>query len=139
MATRICLDFSLFPDNTQMPAGPFVIAGFRFSMVAPGTQAFVNRSGSVIGLQFPDSGIKFKLPVPSTRISLKIGQFASPVKVQVFKAQGSPGSPALLATRMTGSSNAVTAFNFAFRQRASLVVLSSGNNEGLLVEACYRV
>jgi hypothetical protein len=139
MATRICLDFSLFPDNTQMPQGNFTLAGFSFTMVNAGSQAFVNLAGNVLGLQFPDAGIKLKLPVPSTRISMKIGQYASPIKVEVFKAQGSPTSPALLATRVTNSPNAVTSFNFTFRQKASIVVLSGGNNEGMLVEACYKI
>jgi hypothetical protein len=138
MATKVCLDFSLFPDDAPMPAGNFTLAGFSFALVGAGSQAFVNESGNIKGLQFPNDGIKFKLPVQSTKLTLKIGQFASPVTVEVRRGQG-PSSTAILANRVTNSPNSVTTFNFRFRHKAHMVILTGGNNEGLLVEACYWV
>lgn len=133
MATTICLDFLMFPDNTPMPL-PFTLAGFSFAFFSIGSPPFVNESGGDKGLQFPDQGIKIKLPVPSTKVRVKIGQFSSPVTITVSSATG-----ATLASDVTNTPNAYVIKNFRLKRKAALVTLTGGNNEGILAEICYTV
>ncbi len=128
--TTICLDFQMFPDDTPMPL-PFTLAGFNFAFFSGGVQAFVNESGAGKGLQFPDEGLKLKLPLPVTRLSLTVGQFSTPISIRLSNPNGGT-----VATATTAVHNTFTTFPFQLRRRASLVTLIGGNNEGLLSEIC---
>ena len=130
MPTTICLDFLLFPDNTPMPL-PFTLANFRFSAVAGGMTPFVNVSGAGKGLQFADQGIKIKLPFPSSKVSVNIGQFAQPIAIRVLSATG-----AMLANATTNTPNTYTTKTFVLRTKAATVILKGGNNEGILAKIC---
>ena len=133
MATTICLDFLMFPDNTPMPT-PFTLASFNFSKVGAGMDCFVNVSGGDKGLQFPDQGIKIKLPAPSTKISLKIGQFSQPIKISLVSAAG-----VLVGSAVINAPNKYTTKNFLLRGKADSVVLTGGNNEGILAKICATI
>ena len=128
--TTICLDFQMFPDDTPMPL-PFPLAGFNFAFFSGGVQAFVNESGAGKGLQFPDQGLKVKLPLPVTRLSLTVGQFSTPISIRLSNPNGGT-----VATATTAVQNTYATFSFQLRRRASLVTLIGGNNEGLLSEIC---
>jgi hypothetical protein len=130
MATTVCLDFLMFPDNTPMPL-PFTLVSFKFSAVAGGMTPFVNVSGGGKGLQFADQGIKVKLPFPSSKVSVNVGQFAQPISVRVLSATG-----AILASTVITAPNTYTTKTFATRTKAVTVILRGGNNEGILARIC---
>lgn len=130
MPTTLCLDFLMFPDNTPMPL-PFTLAGFQFAFFSTGVQAFVNESGGGKGLQFPDQGLKVLLPLPVTRLSLTLGQFAGPIQITLSNSAG-----ATAATGATAAPNAYSNHPFVLRRRASLVTLRGGTNEGILSKLC---
>ncbi len=133
MATTICLDFQLFPDNTPMPV-PFTLAGFEFAKVSVGMDLFVNESGGGKGLQFPDQGVKIKLPAPSARIGLTIGQFSGTINILLADSTG-----ATVGTGLVNSPGLYTIRNFTLRKKAALVVLTGGGNEGILAKICARI
>jgi len=128
--TTICLDFQMFPDDTPMPL-PFTLAGFNFAFFSGCVQAFVNESGAGKGLQFPDQGLKVKLPLPVTRLSLTVGQFSTPISIRLSNPNGGT-----VATATTAVQNTYATFSFQLRRRASLVTIIGGNNEGVLSEIC---
>ena len=130
MPTTLCLDFLMFPDNTPMPL-PFALAGFQFAFFSGGPQAFINESGGGKGLQFPDQGLKILLPLPVTKLSLTLGEFASPIQIELSNRAG-----ARIATRATAAPNAYTNFPFLLRRRVTLVTLRGGTHEGILSELC---
>ncbi len=130
MPTTLCLDFLLFPDDTPMPL-PFTLAGFQFAFYSAGPQAFVNESGGGKGLQFPDQGLKVFLPMPVTRLSLTLGEFASPIQITLSNSRG-----ATVATATTATPNAYSNHPFVLRRQVSLVTLSGGTNEGILSKLC---
>src|SRR5215813_602421 len=126
MAATICLDFLMFRDNTPIPV-PFKLAGFNFTMVAGGMKPFVNESGGGKGLQFPDQGMKIKLPAPASGVRLKLGQFATPINITLS------GPGLTVVTAVTNWPNAYKTKTFNLKKgRAALVVLTGGNNEGIL-------
>jgi hypothetical protein len=120
----------MFPDDTPMPL-PFTLAGFDFAFFSGGAQAFVNESGAGKGLQFPDQGLKVKLPLPVTRLSLTVGQFSTPISIRLSNPNGGT-----VATATTAVQNTYATVSFQLRRRASLVTLIGGNNEGVLSEVC---
>jgi hypothetical protein len=128
--TTICLDFQMFPDDTLMPL-PFTLAGFSFAFYSGGAQTFVNESGAGKGLQFPDEGLKVKLPLPVTKLSITVAQFSTPVSIRLSNPNGGT-----VATATTAVQNTFTTFPFQLRRRISLVTLIGGNNEGVLSEIC---
>lgn len=62
-------EFRLFSDDTRL--GPrFTHSSYEFrDLGAP--DSFVNISGSVKGLQFPDAGMEVKLPLPHENVSIR--------------------------------------------------------------------
>jgi hypothetical protein len=130
MPTTLCLDFLMFPDDTPMHL-PFTLAGFQFAFFSTGVQAFVNESGGGKGLQSPDQGLKVLLPLPVTRLSLTLGEFASPIQITLSNSLGATG-----ATATTASPNAYSTQPFALRRKVSLVTLRGGTNEGVLSKLC---
>ena len=128
--TTICLDFQMFPDDTPMPL-PFTLAGFNFAFYSGGVQAFVNESGAGRGLQFPDQGLKVKLPLPVAKLRLTVGQFSTPITIQLSNPNGG-----IVAYTTTAGQNTYTTYPFQLRRRASLITLIGGNNEGVLSEIC---
>src|SRR4051812_44574830 len=85
----LCADFTIFPDDHQL--GPaFTLSGMDFQDAAgAGMVSFVNQTGSLRGLQFPDQGIDITLPVTVGWARLQIGQFNSPVSVESADSSGS--------------------------------------------------
>lgn len=131
MAFKICLDFRLFPDNTQMPV-TFNLGGFSFTNYNNGlAPAFVNISGSDKGLQFNNDGIEIKLPTSTTKVDLKIGQFGAPVTIAAISSTG-----VILASITTSSRNSYSTHLFNTRRKISTIKLTGGNNEGILAEVC---
>jgi hypothetical protein len=88
----------MFPDDTPMPL-PFTLAGFNFAFFSGGVQAFVNESGAGRGLQFPDEGLKVKLPLPVTRLSLTVGQFSTPISIRLSNQNGGTVATATTAVK----------------------------------------
>lgn len=110
---------------------PFTLAGFNFAFYSGGVQAFVNESGAGRGLQFPDQGLKVKLPLPLTKLRLTFGQFSTPITIQLINPNGG-----IVASTTTAGQNAYTTYPFQLRRRSSLIALIGGNNEGVLSEIC---
>jgi hypothetical protein len=129
---RLCVDFHLFPDNTQL--GPaFSLAGFDFLQPANALIMFVNQTGGEKGLQFPDEGMEVTLPLLVTSVRLRLGTFAGPVDIAALDSAGTvvsqktvPGLNAYTNVRMFGPEIATLRFK-------------GGGNEGILVRLCIMV
>lgn len=131
---RLCADFALFPNNTRMPAR-FTLGGHSFQQVGGGPLV-VKQSSSGKGLQFPRSGLRVALPSPARAAELRIGTFATAVKVVAFDAANRP-----LRTQTVPRLNRYTAVNVTAPagKRIAYVVLSEGDNEGALGEVCVKL
>ena len=133
MATMICLDFTLFIPGQTMPS-TFVLAGFGFAKAVGGPGLIISSDQSVLALRFPDPGLKVTLPAPSTRLRLKIGVFASPVKVAAIGVTGT-----VLATALISGPNAYVTKNFTLTKKAVAVLLTGGTNEASLARICVWI
>jgi len=131
----VCFNFpaALFPNGFK-PQMPFSLASWYFGLVSTtggGMPPFISQQGTGRGLQFPDQGIKIKLPAPSLRVSVSVGVFSQPVKVELLSGRGT-----VIASMTTSVSNGYQTRVFRVRRKVTWVVLTGGNNEGILVEVC---
>jgi hypothetical protein len=131
---RLCADFALFPNNTRMPAS-FTLGGFSFRQVGGGTLV-VKQSPSGKGLQFPRSGLRATLPAPASTVDIRVGTFATAVKVVAYNAANR-----VVRTQMVPRANRYVAVTITApaRERIAYVVLSEGDNEGRLGEVCVKL
>ncbi len=124
-------EFSPFPDNTVL--GPsFTLAAFKFTDIG-GTPSFVNISGPVKGLQFPNAGVKVKLPVVSSRVAITAAAFAGPFSIIAKDAAG-----ATLVTRVVPGDNASHAIALASAGIARVDFIGGGN-EGNIVSISVKI
>ncbi|MBU0606622.1 MAG: hypothetical protein KKI08_01995 [Armatimonadetes bacterium] len=121
------LEFSLFPDNTLMPAG-FSLGGFRLDAVDTAEPLVVNETGNAKGLQFGPSGVKVGLPAAGHQIRVTAGGFAGPVTVTAWDV-----SDNVIKTEQLLPTNAYVVWNLHARD-ISRVELTGGGNEGILLE-----
>lgn len=129
---RLCVDFHLFPDNTQL--GPaFSLSGFDFIQPPNSMIMFVNQTGSEKGLQFPDEGMEVTLPLLVTSVRMRLGTFAGPVDISALDSAGAvvskktiPGLNSYINVRM-------------FAPEIASLQFKGGGNEGILVRLCVMV
>jgi hypothetical protein len=76
----LCADFSVFPDNADLP-NPLIVSGFTFKKVVATDKWLAHQIGNEIGLEFAPSGIIVELPVPVQKIDLRLGVFNAPVHI----------------------------------------------------------
>ena len=136
---KLCIDFSLFPDNTPIPSGS-VIGGFTFNAVPPlpppPQGLFVNQTAGEQGIQFTDSGMVVKLPtipIPVHKVTYRFGAFAGPVKVQALGPTGGIVFSASITTLNVYANYVITV-----RRPKRIVKLrfTGGHGEGILVSIC---
>jgi hypothetical protein len=131
-AVQLCAEFALFPDDFQL--GPsFSLAGYDFVQPAGGTLMFVNVTGSEKGLQFPEQGIEITLPVPVTRVTLRLGAFRGPVEINALDSMG-----AVVRMTVINTLNIYINVGMAAPEIAT-ITLSKGGNEGILVRICETI
>ena len=133
MANTICLDFQMFPVKTKMSL-PFNLAGFNFDKVGGGLQPFISQTKGVKGLQFSDKGISIGLAQPASSVRLNLGEFATPITITI----SGPGMKPI--TAVTNWQNTFNTQTFTIKLgRANVVVLTKGNNEGILAAICTTI
>jgi hypothetical protein len=76
----LCADFSVFPDNADLP-NPLILSGFTFKKVVAADKWLANQSGNEVGLEFAPSGIVVELPVPVQKIDLRLGVFNASIHI----------------------------------------------------------
>ncbi len=126
---ELCVDFSLFPDNTTLPQ-TFTLGGLTFS--SPGN-LFVNETGGDRGLQFDNVGLTVEFPVPVSSVRFILGTFNTDVKVEAFDPSNN-----LVASDVVAASNS---YNPVQMTGADIIrlVFTGGGSEGILKEICIDV
>jgi len=133
MAFNLCADFRVFPDNA--PLGPtFTLAGMDFDDISGGPPAsFVNVTAGDRGLQFPNTGLEVDLPVPVSRVRLRLGQFNAPFTVEGLNLAGT-----VVSTFVTNFPNSYQ--NVRLRgPDMDLLRFTGGGNEGIIVFLCITI
>jgi len=129
----ICANFGLFPDNHTFP-GSFTYSNFGFESLAPG-KLIVNETGGEKGLQFHDDGIRISLTAPSNSVRMRLGTFASNVKVNLFDQNGNQ-----LYGEKIKATNTWEDYEFTPKHgMVSSLTLSGGGHEGAIAEICIDV
>jgi len=130
-AALICVDFSLFPDDTPLP-GNFSLGGFVFQDKASPSGLFVNETNGRKGLQFSPQGVEVTLPSPVATVDLEVGAFGR-IEVAAVDSSG-----ATVRKQTVPGSDAFVKLKLSAPDIASLVV-TGGNNEGMLAEVCVTL
>lgn len=132
MATiTLLVEFSLFPDNTVL--GPsFALSGYTFRDIG-GSPSFVNVSGAVKGLQFPNAGVRVRLPAVTDRVTVRAAAFAGPFDINAKNAAG-----ATVATRVIPGDNAPHTVVLSGTAITRLEFIG-GNNEGVIISISEKV
>jgi hypothetical protein len=94
---------------------------------------FVNVTGSEKGLQFPEQGIEITLPVPVTRVTLRVGAFNGPVDINALDSMGT-----VVGTKTITIFNVYVNVGMGAPEIAT-ITLSNGGNEGILVRICETI
>ncbi|OGO40610.1 MAG: hypothetical protein A2W36_07045 [Chloroflexi bacterium RBG_16_58_14] len=132
LAFKLCADFNLFPDNTQL--GPnFSLAGFDFAQPPANMLMFVNETAGEKGLQFPKEGMEITLPIPVAAVRLRLGTFAGPVEIAALDSSG-----AVVRQRIVPGLNAYVNLRM-FAPEIATLLLTQGGNEGILVRICVAI
>jgi len=120
-------DFLPFPDDLQL--GPaFTLSAMDFhDILGGGPHSFVNVTGSVKGLQFPDTGVLVALPTPVSWIRLHIAQFSTPFVIESIDLSG-----AVVGTYTWNQQNADWHVTLNHPDVVALR-FSGGGNEGVIV------
>lgn len=125
-----CVEFTQFPDNTQM--GPSFTV-LRFDFVSNGQfDPFVNDvTTNVHGLQFAEGGMTMDVPSTASQVDLQVGAFAGqPVTVEALNSAGSA-----VDSDVVPATNSVQSISLAGSD-ITTVSFVGGGGEGVLVEAC---
>lgn len=124
-------EFSLFPDNTVL--GPtFTLSSFRFTDLG-GSPSFVNVSGAVKGLQFPNAGVRLKLPAVTNRVTLRVAAFASDFNIVARNSAG-----VNILSRVVVGDNAPHTLTLIRPGMARLEFIG-GQNEGVIISASMKI
>jgi len=130
---QICVDFAVFPDNLPFPNGIGFPAGlFIYSTVGGPAGLLINKNAGVMGLRFPDTGLRIKIVIPSTRIYMVVG--FGPLRITLF---GSTGTP-VASSRVVATGTYVPK-NFNLPRKVSRIEIVGGNGEGTLAKLCAVV
>jgi hypothetical protein len=129
----LCVDFSIFPDNTVL--GPaFNLAAIDF-WDAPGGNiaSLVNDTAGERALQFPDTGLEINLPLSVPWVRLRIGQFNTDYRIEAFN----PGGAAVAAFHM----NVPNSYLNLYLRGPDITFLrfTGGGNEGSLRIICVPI
>jgi hypothetical protein len=133
---NLCADFMIFPDNFAFPPAPsnFVLAAYNFKQLGGANPMFVNQTLAERGLQFPHQGMRVALPVPITRITLRLGTFAGAVDIKGYDSAGN-----LVLTRTAPYTNSYKNLTLISRRKMAYLEFKEGNNEGILVKICAKI
>ncbi len=125
------VEFSLFNDNDVL--GPsFSLAAYTFTDIA-GPPSFVNVSGAVKGLQFPNAGVKVRLPTVSSRVTIRAAAFSGP-----FNIIGKNSAGGRIVARVVPGDNTPHSIVLASPGIASVDFIG-GNNEGVIIMISVKV
>lgn len=128
----LCADFSLFPDDTPMPAS-FDLAGFRFEEAGAAAGWVINVSGRERGLQFRPTGGRVRLPTLVSEVDLRLGAFAGDIELEAEDAAGNVVGTSSVAGTNTWSDTRLQAPEIA------AVLFRKGGGEGALRRVCISV
>ena len=108
------------------------MGGFTFSKLAGGTDPIVKVDAGETGLQFPNNGLRIKLPVPSTQVVLRLGQFSHPFSIYLKATNGTTVVPPVVFNKPNGYATKA----FKLKRKVAVIELRGGNNEGVVVRVC---
>jgi len=112
------------------PVNAFSASGFDFASIDP---MQTGKKSGVQGLDFPNSGVRIRLPVTRDIVSLALQGAATEIRVQGLSAENGP-----LVTAVVNPDHAIHHLSLKAAGIAS-VLIDQGNNEGSLISISIDV
>lgn len=132
MATITLLaDFTIFGEDFRF-GSPFTLSGFTFTDLGP-PASFINTSGAVKGLQFPNAGEKVRLPAVTGRVTINVAAFAGPITLIGRNTRGRE-----IVRRIVPGDNAPHTIVLTMPGVAR-VDFMGGDNEGVIISMSMKV
>lgn len=129
----LCADFTLFPDNAQLPAH-FVLAGFTFDQAGVGTSWFVNDSGTERGLQFQPAGGQIVLPGSGhSTVDFRVGAFAGDFLIEGLDSAGTSVARLAISGNNTWTDQRLAGAGIA------AILFTGGGGEGAIQKICVKI
>jgi hypothetical protein len=124
-----CVAFNTGYANGTILGSGFSAGGFDF--ISMGSDLFINEiAPGIIGLQFPDAGLAVKLAQPVSQVSLSLGSWGGPLKIEALDPGGSSVDFATVTAH-----NVIQSITLSGTDIIE-VMITGGSNEGVLVSTC---
>ena len=132
---NLCITFSAIPSGTAMP-DTFFLSAFTVQALLNPDNLDIATLGGENALRCPN-GLRLTLPLPRPAITLRIGTWAGPARVEAFAADGTSLGHQMVHTP-NGYSN-LTVSTPAGHAPIHHLTLTEGNHEANLASACIEI